>query len=153
MEFTKTEMERFGKAKELQADWKPQVGDWFYKAKFLGQGTWLICRILGATLWCSGKGMTRPEFGNRLVEFMAPENYTWIPSIEQMLEMVWKGWNDIAKMHLLCELKDLAQVHYDKAGLFPSMKLLVLTFVMRGRYQRRWDGKTWRKLTESKAEK
>ena len=152
MEFTEKEIEMFGKAKELQADWRPQRGDWFYKVGWISEGMWLICVITGGTLWCAGEGMKIWEFKNRLVEFRVPENYIWIPSIERLQEMVWDSWDDIAKMHLLCCFKDYAQSLYDKDGKFASMKQLWLRLVMRERYQRRWDGKSWRKLEKPKTE-
>ena len=151
MKFTETEIERFGKAKELQADWKPQVGDWFYKADGLGHGTWLICRILGGTLWCAGEEMKKPYFDNRLVEFRAPENYIWIPSLERLQGMVNKM--DYADAYH-SDPSTLWELTFGEvASDADTLKLLLLSFVMRGRYQRRWDGKTWRNLSKPKAKK
>ena len=134
MEFTESEIEMFTKAKELQAGWAPQVGDWFYKADGVGHGTWLIGRIAGGILLCAGEGMHRPEFGNRLVAFRAPQNYTWIPSAERLWEM-------------LSDLKfTIEQDRYQLA----SIRLVLLGLVMKEKYQRRWDGKTWRKLAAPK---
>lgn len=132
---TELEIEMFGKAKDLQAGWKPQRGDWFYKADGLGQGTWLICRIIGRTLWCSGEGMKREEFKNRLVEFMAPQNYTWIPSIESLLEIV--------------SHRDFV-INNESIASSPDFKLMLLAVVMREKYGRSWQGNTWRKLKKSK---
>lgn len=143
---TELEIEMFGKAKELQEGWKPRVGDWFYKADGLGHGTWLICIIMGSTLFCAGKRMLGPVFKNRLVEFRAPQNYTWIASIEQLWEMVI----DITMRDSINQNGTL-QKWVDKYVLYAnefnaSMKLLLLAFVMQEKYHRKWNGKTWRKL-------
>ena len=88
--------------------------------------------------------MTKPWFDNRLVEFIAPENYIWIPSLERLQDMVNKmDYTDAyhSDPSTLWEL-----TFGDVANDADTLKLLLLSFVMRGRYQRRWDGKTWRKL-------
>lgn len=135
MEFSEIEIKMFRQAREMQEGWKPQIGDWFYKADGLGQGSWLICTVTGQTLWCAGERMKGPVFKNRLVEFRVPENYVWIPSVERLQEMI----NDMKFVI------DLGTYSSDI-----SFKLLLLGLVMRERYQRKWDGKSWRKLAKSK---
>jgi len=128
MEFTKQEIEMFTKAKEIQAEWVPQVGDWFYKADGLGIGTWLICGIRDSTLWCAGEGMHNEAFKGRLVEFNVPENYTWIPSADRLWEM-------ISNLKFTIE-----QEKYQLA----SIRLVLLGLIMREKYNRRWNGKMWK---------
>lgn len=146
---TELEIEMFGKARELQATWLPRRGDWFYKADGLGQGLWLICTRLGGTLFCAGEGMNNEVFKGRLVEFRNPENYTWIPSVEDLEEMVAdKGYTITRNGEYTWEL-DFDGVTFAAA----SLKLLLLGLVMKEQYGRKWDGKSgvgWRKLAKSK---
>ena len=134
MEFSEIEIKMFRQAREVQEGWKPQIGDWFYKADGLGQGSWLICMVTGQTLWCAGERMKGPVFKNRLVEFRVPENYVWIPSVERLQEMI----------------NDLNFTIVPHATSSANFKLLFLGLVMRERYQRKWNGKSWRKLPAPK---
>lgn len=142
MEFTETEIEMFGKAKDLQAEWKPQRGDWFYKADGLGQGAWVVCVVMGQTLWCAGERMSDPVFKNNLVEFHAPSNYTWIPSIEQLQEMVTSLEYTVTH-HSGTALWELAFGQHSLAS--DNLKLLLLGFLMWEKYHRKWNKTTWKK--------
>jgi len=148
MEFTEKEIERFGKAKELQEEWVPKRGDWFYKADGLGQGTWLICTIAGNTLWCAGEGMNTPIFKNRLVEFRNPANYTWIPSLENLLEMVIKTETDAQDIgRILVDFK-VGEKMTGISEFGSRLKLSLLGILMCKRYGQKWDGKTWKKQSQ-----
>jgi len=67
----------------------------------------------------------------------------WLPRQDQLQEMIWGGWDDIAKMHLLCDFTAEAQELYAHTGEFPSMEQLWLAFVMSEKYNKTWDGEKW----------
>lgn len=134
MEFTELEIQMFKKAIELQESWVPKRGDWFYKEDGLGQGTWLIATTVGKTLFCAGEGMHSPVFKNRLVEFRNPQNYIWIPSIEQLHGMV----------------SELTFIIKPETYQSKEFKLLLLGIVMREKYGRKWKDNTWKKLAKPK---
>ena len=145
MEFTEKEIEMFGKAKELQADWKPQVGDCFYKADGLGQGSWMICIIIGETLWCIGEAMRGPVFKNRLVEFRVPENYTWIPSLETLLNMVVESAADAQDIGRILSDFTVGDPPMEISEFASRLRLSFLAIFMWKKYDWKWDGKIWRK--------
>jgi len=154
MEFTEQEIERFTKAKQwLQEEWNPQVGDWFCKADGLGHGIWLICRIRGATLWCAGEGMSRAEFGNRLVEFMAPQNYTWIPSVEKLLAMILDSAADAQAIGRILMEFNMGEAASEISEVISRIRLLLLNTVMHEKYQRKWDGQAWIKKASPKKQR
>ena len=136
MEFSELEIQMFRKAREIQESWVPKRGDWFYKEDGLGQGAWLIATIIGNTLFCAGERMKIPAFKNRLVEFRNPQNYTWIPSIEQLHGMV---------SHLTFIIKPEV---YQTTGF----KMLLLGMVMRELYGRKWKDNTWKKIPKKKSD-
>jgi len=144
MDFTEQEIERFTKAKELEAAWMPQVGDWFYKADGLGAGSWLICRIAGGILLCAGEAMKKPQFAGRLVEFREPQNYTWIPSLERLFTMALDSPADGKEIGRI--LIDFTEQEADDeiSEYVARVRLLLLSMVMWKRYARKWNGKIWK---------
>ena len=136
MEFSELEIQMFSKAREIQESWVPKRGDWFYKEDGLGQGTWLIATIIGNTLFCAGERMKIPAFKNRLVEFRNPQNYTWIPSVEDLWAMM-AGWT----------------FNIEPGVYRPSeFKLMLLSVAMRELYGRKWKNNTWKKILKKKSD-
>lgn len=134
------------KAIEIQKEWKPMVGDWFWKPDGISYGLWLIAEIRSDILYCSGERMYHKPFDGKLVEFRMPEFYTWLPMQDQLQEMVLHEigtakdnfWTDLARLNKWAfEEKFMDDIPQ-------SMEQLWLAFVMKERYNKVWTGEDWR---------
>ena len=133
---------------EIQEDWKPQIGDWFYKEDGIGYGLWLICQVSapnGETLWCSGERMNQPPFEGKLVQFTAPENYIWLPLQSQLQEMIGEEYsiNLLYAFHRFYNTMGCDLYPHTINGAKTSMEQLWLTFVMKEKYNKTWYGEDW----------
>lgn len=104
-------------AGEIQKEWFPKVGDWFYS-----------------------KSMPDVSAGPAIREFNANEGEIWLPRQDQLQEMVIKegGGTCIALIgasHLMAERLN----HY----IFDSFEQLWLAYLMHNRYQKEWDNEKW----------
>lgn len=129
------------KSEEIQALWKPKVGDWFYKRDGIGFGLWLVCRIEEGVLLCFGERASHPPFNRQLVEFRTPEEYIWLPLQHQSQKMVYPDESCSGKLtRLQCFY---GNEYFDKGKECSSFEELLLAFVMKEKWNKAWNGKEW----------
>lgn len=145
------------KVEEIQKNWKPQVGDYIWRkytlfGEEIDNQIWekdelkeII--ILHFQSSVDGYWSACNKDGEERI-FKTPEDLykkvsIWLPTQDRLQEIVWEGYDHIAKLHRLWELLNFAQKHYDNTGHFASMEQLWLAFVMKEKFNKSWDGNAW----------
>jgi len=137
------------KAEEIQDCSWGNEGDYFYKRDGIGYGLWLVCKVEYGSLWCSGQRMNEAPFNGKLVQFMAPGNYIWLPRQDQLQEMVGDAPYSNIKNAMWSILDDLHKYAFTP-NIFnefipTTMEQLWLAFVMKEKYNQIWNGEKWLK--------
>ena len=68
---------------------------------------------------------------------------TWLPHQDQLQDILWSNYDDIAKQYQLATFNRFAQSVWDKTGIFNSMEQLWLAFVMGEKYNKEWVNSKW----------
>jgi len=148
------------KAEEIQSLWKPRIGDWFYKKDGIGFGSWCVSGILGETIYACGEGMYRPPYKGIPVQFMAKENYIWLPSQDRLHDIYARYIADELE-HMNFGRSELMQAFIDfsawlgkqyqekeftclPTNVFDTGEQLWLAFVMKEKHSKSWmTRETW----------
>lgn len=115
------------KAEEIQKLWrksfKNYIGDLFWKGK---------------------KYLMIPEACSYVTEIMfEPEdNFIWLPTQEQLQEMISNNWYDVFCKFLWWHSEDDKNSEEFKS-MFTSMNEVWLAFVIEEKYHKIWNGKEW----------
>lgn len=128
-------------ATEIQDSWVPKVGDWFYKRDGMGFGLWLIANIRAdGVLECAGERMNQAPFIGKLVPFMTPEYYIWLPCQDRLQEMLRDLFSN---RHLPALVEKFALFTKFGGSKFTSMEQLWLGFTMYENHGKVWKSDDW----------
>ncbi len=157
MDTSKERIKMCKEAGEIQKQWIPSQGDWFYKQDGIGFGLWVICYIKNGILLCAGEKRGNRLFDDKLVEFRLPEMYIWLPHQDQLQEMLLdyddplnRFMTSVCHSTLVCNFAQFCGVlDEDAEGRSnvdirkESLEVLWLAFVMAEKYSKVWDGDKW----------
>lgn len=134
---TKNYIEMCERAEEMQVKWKPKIGDTIKHR--LTKSTQLI------TLY---------DIETYSDDFYIEEKYTWLPTQEQLFDMLLK-WCQTDKIlhHLLVgesiNLYILKELYYyansfDGMIFVSDIKALILSYIYKRKYNKIWNLKDWK---------
>ncbi len=120
---TKNYIKMCERAEEIQVKWKPRIGDTIKHR--LTKSTQLI------TLY---------DIETYSDDFYIEEKYTWLPTQEQLQEMLKNSWADPSIL--------LAEFYGWQVFIYPKFKDESITerwlaFVMKEKYNKVWTGEDW----------
>ena len=137
----------------IQELWEPKLGDLCWHPKHVrGDGkVGLVVSSHGFTVYIydGGKSSSNPRevLEMRSVEPFRKEKCIWIPSQEQLQDMLGKPVGNLPQAFY-----SFTQTEYYQGntpiGMFGSMLQLWLAFVMRERFGKIWDGEKWVDVSE-----
>ncbi len=137
-------------AKEIQKQWTPSQGDWFYKQDGIGFGLWVVCYIENGILLCAGEKRGNHLFDDKLVEFRLPEMYIWLPRQDDLQKMVDNPIEFATEMFY--SLQEFGDPFYNYTGnvcdkrywkSIKTMEQLWLSLIMKDKYNKKWNGDIW----------
>lgn len=126
------------KAKEVQAQWTRDKGDWF-----VAQDGSVKCRPFagdGTAVLKSGFQITKENGVIRLAK------YTWLPRLDQLMDMA--QIDGVNSERLIYIFYDWSKLPYDRLSrhpqkIFGSVEQSWLAFVMQIKHFKKWDSEEW----------
>lgn len=130
MDTTETYVKMCQKAEEIQAEWKPQDGDWTYGSPFEdGTNPRVECFAL----------FDLDDWEWKL------NPHIWLPRQDQLQEMVCVKFKVMAEavQWLYSEIAPWPKEPSEYYRSFTSFEQIWLAFVMKEKYHKTWNGEDW----------
>ena len=150
MDTTPEYIKMCGKAGEIQAAWKPKEWDYYREREHeaFSESFWLVLpEDIADSGMCGSVYVMRD--GAAIFNHSSREEYIWLPRQDQLLDLLWPGFNKMERgdpVYLIWELADETKGEkrmQNRWRKFLSLEQLYLAMVMQRMHKKRWSGEEW----------
>lgn len=165
MDTSETYIKMCEKAKGIQENWKPTMGDWVMVREKVEWDGYNLCVDAGETTVVLGIEERNYSSGNPIVgdvddiafypecswkgfDDTPKKNLIWLPRQDQLQEMVKDKYKTLAELILYFHAWAFPNAYTNLPNKPDSMEQLWLAFVMKEKYNKVRDGENWVKEKE-----